>query len=175
MLLCNPNIIELLINYFSPRCSTVKHKLMKLDLNQILARDDYKRMSAALKEKVEEVAKRIRQKMDELDIIDDDDFDNGEIGVDNIVVRSMRVRSNSGFTYEFLGIKRYEDEYNHTYWASLEDIDHTFYFCSDLTAKVNGATNKEALAFLNVAAKLILGLGEIEEKKANNIQTVLNK
>ena len=47
---------------------------MKLDLNQILARDDYKRMTAALKEKTEEVAKRIRQKMDELDIVDDDDF-----------------------------------------------------------------------------------------------------
>ena len=113
--------------------------------------------------------------MDELDIIDDEDFDNGEIGVDNIVVRSMRVSSNSGFTYEFLGIKRYEDEYNHTYWASLEDIEHTFYFCSDYNAKVTGATNKEALAFLNVAAKLILGLGEIEEKKANKIQTILNK
>lgn len=148
---------------------------MKLDLNQILARDDYKRMTAALKEKVEEVAKRIRQKMDELDIIDDEDFDNGEIGVDNIVIRSMRVRSNSGFTYEFLGIKRYEDECNHTYWASLEDIEHTFNFCSDYNAKVTGATNKEALAFLNVASKLILGLGKVEEKKAKDIQTVLNK
>lgn len=148
---------------------------MKLDLNQILARDDYKRMTAALKEKVEEVARRIRQKMDELDIIVDEGFDNGEIGVDNIVVCSMRVRSNSGFTYEFLGIKRYEDEYNHAYWASLEDIEHTFYFCSDLNAKVNGATNKEALAFLNVASKLIIGLGEVEEKKAKDIQTILNK
>lgn len=147
---------------------------MTLDLNQILERDDYKRMTVALKEKVEEVAKRIRQKMDELDIINDDDFDNGEIGVENIVVRSVEVKSNSGFTYEFLGIKRYEEEYNHTYWASLEDIEHTFYFCSDLNAKVYGATNKETLAFLNVAAKLIEGLGEIEKKKADEIQKALN-
>lgn len=147
---------------------------MKLDLNQILARDDYKRMTAALKEKVEEVATRIRQKMDELDIIDDDNFDNGEIGVDDVVVRSMRVYSNSGFTYEFLGIKRYEHEYNHTYWASLEDIDRTFYFCNDYNAKVYGATNREALAFLNVAAKLITGLGEVEEKQVNDIQKALN-
>lgn len=147
---------------------------MKLDLNQILARDDYKRMTAALKEKVEEVATRIRQKMDELDIIDDDNFDNGEIGVDDVVVRSMRIHSNSGFTYEFLGIKRYEHEYNHTYWASLEDIDRTFYFCNDYNAKVYGATNREALAFLNVAAKLITGLGEVEEKQVNDIQKALN-
>lgn len=147
---------------------------MKLDLNQILARDDYKRMTAALKEKVEEVATRIRQKMDELNIIDDDNFDNGEIGVDDVVVRSMRVHSNSGFTYEFLGIKRYEHEYNHTYWASLEDIDRTFYFCNDYNAKVYGATNREALAFLNVAAKLITDLGEVEEKQVNDIQKALN-
>ena len=58
---------------------------------------------------------------------------------------------------------------------SIASIEHTFYFCSDYNAKVTGATNKEALAFLNVAAKLILGLGEIEEKKANKIQTILNK
>lgn len=147
---------------------------MTLDLNQILARDDYKRLTESLKEKVEEVAKRIRQKMDELDIIDDDDFDKGEIGVDNIIVRVVKVKSNSGFACEFLGIKRYEDEYNNTYWASLEDIEHTFYFCNDYNAKVYGATNKEALAFLNVAAKLIEGLGEIEDKKANEIQKALN-
>lgn len=147
---------------------------MTLDLNQILARDDYKLLTESLKEKVEEVAKRIRQKMDELDIIDDDDFDKGEIGVDNIIVRVVKVKSNSGFACEFLGIKRYEDEYNNTYWASLEDIEHTFYFCNDYNAKVYGATNKEALAFLNVAAKLIEGLGEIEDKKANEIQKALN-
>ena len=174
MQLCKLNIIELLINHFSPRRITVKRIAMTLDLNQILARNDYKRMTAALKEKVEEVAKRIRQKMDELDIINDDDFDNGEIGVDNIVVRSVEVKSNSGFTYEYLGIKRYEDEYNHSSWASLEDIEHTFYFCSDYNAKVYGATNKEALTFLNVAAKLIEGLGEIEKKKADEIQKALN-
>ena len=146
---------------------------MKIDLNQILARDDYKRMTAALKEKTEEVAKRIRQKMDELDIIDDEDFDKGEIGVDNIVVRTIKVQSNSGFNREFLGIKRYEEGYHHAYYASLEDINSTYYFCGDFNARIYGATNKEAIAFLNVAAKLIEGLGEIEQKQVNNIQKVL--
>ena len=146
---------------------------MTIDFNQILARDDYKRMTATLKEKVEEIAQRIGMKMDELDIINDDDFDNGEIGIDNIVVRNVIVTSNSGFTYKFLAIKRYDDENNYTSWASLEDIEHTFYFCNDYTAKVCGATNKEALAFLNVAAKLIKGLGEIEQKNVNEIQRAL--
>ena len=139
-----------------------------------MARDDYKRMTAALKEKVEEVANRIGKKINELDIVNDDDFDNGEIGVDNIVVRNVQVQSGGGFTYEFLGIKRYEDEYNHSYWASLEDIGRTYYFCGDYHAKINGATNKEALAFLNVAAKLIKGLGEVEQKKVEEIKRALN-
>ena len=146
---------------------------MTIDLNQILARDDYKRMTATLKEKVEEIAQRIGMKMDELDIINDDDFDNGEIGVDNIVVRNVIVKSNTGFTYKFLGIKRYDDENYYTSQASLEDIEHTFYFCNDFEAKVYGATNKEALAFLDVAAKLIKGLGEIEQKNVDEIQRAL--
>lgn len=147
---------------------------MTMDLNQILERDDYKRMTAALKEKVEEIAQRIGMKMDELDIINDDDFDNGEIGADNIVVRNVIVKSDSGFTYKFLGIKRYDDMNNYTSWASLEDIEHTFFFCNDFTAKVSGATNKEALAFLNVAAKLIKGLGEIEQKNVDEIKHALD-
>ena len=113
--------------------------------------------------------------MDELDIVDDDDFYNGEIGVDNIVVRTIKAKSTSGFCREFLGIKRYEEEYNHTYYASLEDINSTYYFCGDFNSKIYGATNKEAIAFLNVAAKLIEGLGEIEQKQVNNIQKVLGK
>ena len=35
MQLCNQNIIELLINHFSPRCSTVKHNYMKVN-NQVI-------------------------------------------------------------------------------------------------------------------------------------------
>ena len=146
---------------------------MTIDLNQILARNDYKRLTATLKEKVEEVAKQIRMKMNELDIINDDDFDNGEIGVDNMVVRVVEVKSNSGFTYEFLGIKRFEGEHNHKEWANLEDIGHTYYFCNDFNAKVYGATNKQALWFLNLAAKLIEGLGEIEQKNVDEIQRAL--
>lgn len=148
---------------------------MKTDLNQILARDDYKRMTENLKSITEEVAEKIRKKMDELDIEDNSDFDDGEIGTDDVVVRVISVNSNSGFNKRFLGIKRYEEGYHHAYYASLEDISDTYYFTGDFNARIYGATNKEALAFLNVSAKLIKGLGEVEQHQVDEIQKAIDE
>lgn len=71
--------------------------------------------------------------MDELEIEDNTDFDNGEIGVDDVVVRVITVNSNSGFNRSFLGIKRYKEDDNHAYYASLEDINGTYYFVETST------------------------------------------
>lgn len=147
--------------------------LMTTDLNKILARDDYKRMTEKLKPIAEEVAEKIRKKMDELDIADDDDFDNGEIGVEGVIVKAMCVKSNSGLIHEFLAIKRAGESYDECEWRSLQDIGNEYYFASDFHAVVNGASNREALAFLNVARKLIQGLGEIEQKKVEAIQNAI--
>lgn len=148
---------------------------MRINLNEILARDDYKRMTENLKSITEEVARAIHKKMDELEIEDNTDFDNGEIGVDDVVVKVIIVNSNSGFNRSFLGIKRYEEGNNHAYYASLEDINDTYYFCGDFNAKIYGATKKEALAFLNASKKLILGLGELEQHQVEEIQKVLDE
>lgn len=148
---------------------------MRINLNEILARDDYKRMTENLKSITEEVARAIHKKMDELEIEDNTDFDNGEIGVDDVVVKVITVNSNSGFNRSFLGIKRYEEGDNHAYYANLEDINDTYYFCGDFNAKIYGATKKEALAFLNASKKLILGLGELEQHQVEEIQKVLDE
>lgn len=147
---------------------------MTVDLNKVLARDDYKRMTENLKSVVEEVAVKIRKKMDELDIINNTEFDNGEIGFGNVVVRSESVRSNSGFTREFLAIKRVDEKNGFTTWRSLNDIEGTYYFCGDFNAKIYGASRKEALAFLNVARYLIIGLGKVEQKQADEIQQTID-
>ena len=147
---------------------------MRIDLNQILARDDYKRMTENLKSITEEVARAIHTKMDELEIENNTDFDNGEIGADDVVVKVISVNSGSGFNRSFLGIKRYEEGAHHAYYASLEDINSTYYFCGDFNARIYGATNKEALAFLNVAKRLIQGLGELEQKQADEIQQTID-
>ena len=142
----------------------------KSNIYAILNRNDYVRLSAKLKSRVEELAKRIREKMEELDIENDDDFDCGEIGIDNVVVRVVSMKRRTFGEYEYLAIKREGECYGETSWYSLEDIGKEYYYAGDFTAKVVGATNKEALAFLNVAKKLIEGLGELEQKRVESVK-----
>ena len=148
---------------------------MRIDLNEILARDDYKRMTENLKSVSEEVADKIRKKMDELDILNNTEFDNGEIGFGNVVVRSDSVRANCGSTRNFLAIKRVDEKDGFVTWRSLEDIGESYYYAGDFNAKIYGASNKEALAFLNVARKLIIGLNKVEQKQADEIQQAIDK
>lgn len=66
---------------------------MRINLNEILARDDYKRMTENLKSITEEIARAIHKKMDELEIENNTNFDNGEIGVDDVVVKVITVKA----------------------------------------------------------------------------------
>ena len=141
---------------------------MEKEIYEILNRNDYVRLTAKLKSQVEELAKRIREKMEDLDIANDDNFYDGEIGVDAVVVRVVSIKE-----YEYLAIKREGKCYGESSWYSLEDIGKEYYYAGDFSAKVVGASNKEALAFLNVAKKLIEGLGNIEDERVNNLQTAL--
>ena len=145
---------------------------MKNTLDEILNRNDYVRLTATLKTIAEEIAKRIREKMEDLDIANNDDFYRGEIGIDNVVVRVKSIKSRAG-EYEFLSIKREGECYGESSWYSLEDIGKEYYYAGDFSAKVVGASNKEALSFLNVAKKLIEGLGNIEDERVNNLQIAL--
>lgn len=140
---------------------------MKRTLDEILSRNDYARLTATLKSRVEEIAKRIREKIEDLDIANDDDFYHGEIGTDGVAVRVETVKSHHG-EYDFLAIKREGECYGAASWFSLEDIGEKYYFKGDYTAEVCGASNKEAIAFLNVAKKLIEGLGELEQKRVES-------
>ena len=135
---------------------------MKKTLDEILNRNDYVRLTATLKTRAEEIAKRIREKMKDMDISNNDDFYKGEIGIDDVAVRVKSIKSRAG-EYEFLAIKREGECYGEASWYSLEDIGKEYL----------GASNKEALAFLNVAKKLIEGLRNIEDERVNNLQTAL--
>ena len=148
---------------------------MEKEIYEILNRNDYVRLTAKLKSRVEELAKRIREKMDYLDIADDDNFDNGEIGIDGVVVKVVSMKRRTFGEYEYLTIKREGECYGEEKWYSLEDVGKEYYYAGDFTAKVVGATNKEALAFLNVAKKLIERLGYIEDKRVKSIEATLNR
>lgn len=138
---------------------------MEKNLNEILNRDDYKKLTKQLKERVEKIACAISTKMFELDIEED------MINIDNVCVTCRSVRSSIG-DYDYLAIAR-NTEYG-TEWYSLEDVNHSYYYCNDFNARVHGCTNKEALLFLNVASKIIEYLGVIEEKQVLHLQQSLD-
>ena len=142
---------------------------MEKNLNEILKRDDYKKLTKQLKERVEKIACSIAVKMFDLDI------EREIIKIDDVQVTCNRVRSSGGaYAYDFLAIGR-EDGYGYgTDWYSLEDVNHSYYYCGDYDARVCGCTNKEALCFLNVASKIIERLDEIERAQVKEIQKALD-
>lgn len=141
---------------------------MEKNLNEILKRDDYKKLTKQLKERVEKIACSIAVKMFDLDI------EREIIKIDDVHVTCDRVRSNGGGVYDFLAIGR-EDGYGYgTDWYSLEDVNHSYYYCGDYDARVCGCTNKEALCFLNVASKIIERLDDIERAQVKEIQKALD-
>lgn len=138
-------------------------------LDAILARDDYKRMTTQLKDKVQDIAHRIYNKMEELDIDE-------AIRVDGVTIKRTSVSSSVG-TYDFLAIiVDYSDDYNdYQERHSLEDVDCEYYYGGDFSAKVRGASNKEALSFLNAAKDFVLALGKIEQKQADDIKLAIKE
>lgn len=143
---------------------------MKKTIDEILERNDYIRLTKQLRERVEDIAGRIRNKMNELDIDNDNDFCNGEIGCGDIVLRAAEYYYNGG-GYETLTIKAH-DEYG-VCWHTLEDVGRTRGE-DDYGNRIDGrATNSECLAFLNVARDLIDGMDEIEDEKSIEVQKAL--
>lgn len=128
-------------------------------LDEILKREDYKRLTSEMAERVYDIAIKIRRKMHSLDI--------KELTVDGLKIRDCKRRSNVD-SYVFLAVVDNED-----YEDSLYDINDSGYLHNDYSCYINGATNKEALAFMNRARKIIEYLGEKEEEKVKAIQQAM--
>lgn len=139
---------------------------MKKTIDEILNRNDYSRLTEQMRQRVEEIAERIHYKLDNLDIANDSDYHNGEIRYGDVIVRVARYSYNDDY-YTTLTIKSGDE------WHTLERVGREVGF--DDGNYIRGrATNNECLAFLNVARKLIEGLGYIEKKKAEAIQKALS-
>lgn len=138
--------------------------MKEYSLDSILARNDYKHMTSVLKEKVEYVAKRIFDKMLELDVDE-------PITIHDITLSLEETYTTSVGCYDYLAIVGEDDGI----WHSLFDINHTYYYGGDFGAKVVGANNKEALAFLNAAKDLIVELDNLETLKVDEIKNALEK
>ena len=139
---------------------------MTIDLNKILARQDYVKMTKLLREKCDKVESVISSKMEELEL---DGTDGG------IVVNNTRILCVKGYLFvrtpekeqdsvnaEYRQIKSGENDV-----TNVTDYDTNRYFgfypCS----------NKHALRFLNNAVAIIEELGKIEQEKVKAIDMAL--
>lgn len=130
-------------------------------LDAILNRKDYKRLTEQLKERVSEIAKLIREKMEELDL------QTLEL---NHIELAICSEGYDWRTYYYLAISY--DKYTN---ASLEDLGQTIHLEKDCPCEINGANNNLGLIFLNHAKDFIEKLGEIEDHKVAAVSKALSE
>lgn len=138
---------------------------MNVDLNKILARQDYVKLTKSLREKCNLVEDVISDKMKELDL-------NGMNG--GIKVNGMKVFCIKNCL--FVRTPEKDDDYTIEYRAvhsDVEDGDEFFDEESHRNFLFIPCSNKHALSFLNNAVAIIEKLGEIEQKKVDDIEKAI--
>lgn len=140
---------------------------MTTDLNKILARQDYVKLTKSLREKCDQVENVICTKMEELEL---DGSDNG------IFVNYMQIFCVKGYLF----VRTPEKENGHDgaeeyrqVSSNDNDIPNTFSNEADRTFRFYPCSNKHALRFLNNAVAIIEKLGEIEQENVDVINKAL--
>lgn len=127
-------------------------------LDAILNRKDYKRLTEQLKERVSEIAKLIRDKMEELD-------------VDTVYGDGLKIIASKYYAcfgeFDYLTVDHYGDT------ESLEEPGCDYYFAGNFGSHIQGVPNKRALQFLNGAKAIIEQLSEIEDQQVADVSKAL--
>lgn len=140
-------------------------------IDEILNRDDYARLTKALKDRTEEIAVKVRRKMNDLDL--------DEMIINGLTLTVKKYSANQvQYHFDNLAIKHYcAVDYDGGYYEylSLEDINESYYAYDDFKCKIEGASNKQALKFLNSAKKIFENLDEIETQQVNDVTKALEE
>lgn len=140
-------------------------------IDEIINRDDYTRLTKALKDRTEEIAVKVKRKMKDLDL--DEMIINGF----KIVVKKYSADYGQ-YHSDKLSIERYcPVDYDGGYYEylSLEDINESYYLAGDYKCKIEGASNKQALKFLNSAKKIFEYLDDTESEQVNDVTNALEE
>lgn len=140
---------------------------MTTDLNKILARQDYVKLTKSLREKCDYVENAISTKMQELELA-------GTNG--GIEVNGMKVFCIKGCL--FVRTPEKEDDYGYqieyrSVHSNVDDGDEVFDEESSRNFLFSPCSNKHALNFLNNAVAIIEKLGEIEQEKVDAINKAI--
>lgn len=140
-------------------------------IDEIINRDDYTRLTKTLKDRTEEIAVKVKRKMKDLDL--DEMIINGF----KIVVKKYSADYGQ-YHSDKLSIERYcPVDYDGGYYEylSLEDINESYYLAGDYNCRIIGASNKDALKFLNSAKKIFEYLDDTESEQVNDVTKALEE
>lgn len=127
--------------------------------------ETYKELTNKLAERSADVARLIRKKMIELDIQNDSEFEDGLINYFIIRVEKVEVY---GKPIEYLAIlfKEHDDNGKTVeFWKSLEHLNQTLCWYGGPVVEIYGASNKEAIVFLNHANEIYDYLSKLKERR----------
>lgn len=141
-------------------------------IDEIINRDDYARLTKALKDRTEEIAVKVRRKMQDLDL--------DEMIINGLTLTVKKYSADYGqYHSDKLSIERHctDTDYDREYteYLSLEDINESYYLAGDFKCRITGASNKQALKFLNSAKKIFENLDEIETQQVNDVTKALEE
>ena len=124
-------------------------------LDEIINRQDYKKLNGALVARSIELAEKIRQAFYSAEIERIGDY------------KIITVKSRSGYSYTSLCIFTEKDEYR-----SLEDSE-TRYFAGDYNCKILSARGCDRLKFLNCARTILDEIDAIKEERIDDMKKAL--
>jgi len=131
-------------------------------LDEIIKRDDYKKMTSQLRERTEELAYKIRNKMVQLDL------KSVYKPAKGVVLHVVSGRSNVG-SYHYLAVV--EDEHGYAHYCI--DGAYSGYVHGDFNCRVITASNAQCLKFLNAAKEIVEWLDRVESEKTSEIESAL--
>lgn len=134
--------------------------------------ETYEELTKKLAERSAEVARLIRNKMIELDIQNDSEFEDGKFEFFYCLIEYITIRVEKvevwGKPIEYLAIlcKGHDDNGKTAeFWKSLEHLNRTLYWDCEPDVKIDGASNKEAITFLNYANEIYDYLSKLKERR----------
>ena len=136
-------------------------------------KDNYDELTNKLAERSAEVARIIKKKMIELDIAHDSEFKDGKFEFFYSLLQYITIRVEKvevwGKPIEYLAILCTEHDDNGKaveFWKSLEHLNRTLYWDDEPDVEIDGASNKEAIAFLKHANEIYDYFSKLKERRA---------
>ena len=134
--------------------------------------ETYEELTKKLAERSADVARIIKKKMIELDIQNDSEFEDGKFVffygvIDYFIIRVEKVEV-YGKPIEYLAIlfKEHDDNGKTVeFWKSLEHLNRTLCWDGEPDVEIDGASNKEAIVFLNHANEIYDYLSKLKERR----------